>query len=103
MALKKSVKSEAVDKNVKKLVSGGTPKKVATAIAAKSRMEGSNLRTDPPRQPTERYVGLMAGSSALPLPGLAPVGATGMATRGLHPSGGPVPRQSWPSSCISFQ
>lgn len=34
MALKKSVKPEAVDQNVKKLVAGGTPKKVATAIAA---------------------------------------------------------------------
>jgi hypothetical protein len=34
MALKKSVKPEAVDQNAKKLIAKGTPKKVATAIAA---------------------------------------------------------------------
>jgi hypothetical protein len=33
MTLKKSVKPEAVDKNVKNLVAKGTPKKVETAIA----------------------------------------------------------------------
>jgi hypothetical protein len=34
MVLKKSVKSEAVDQNAKKLIAKGTPRKVATAIAA---------------------------------------------------------------------
>jgi hypothetical protein len=34
MALKKSVKPEAVEQNAKNLVAKGTPKKVATAIAA---------------------------------------------------------------------
>jgi hypothetical protein len=34
MALKKSVKPEAVEQNAKKLVAKGTPRKVAQAIAA---------------------------------------------------------------------
>jgi hypothetical protein len=33
MAIKKSVKPEAVDQNARKLIAKGTPKKVAMAIA----------------------------------------------------------------------